>query len=458
MIYDSINLDTQSKTPLYIQLYSSIRSNIESGVIGEGEKLPSIRKMSEGLSVSRSTVETAYAQLSAEGYIEPRPQSGYYAGAGISGGHAAASEYTSGTAAERSDARYSFASDYIDSSASDVARWRKHVRAVLIEEEQTSSYGYPQGEFELRRQLVRYCSTVRGVVSDSDRIIIGAGIQPLLCILCGILGEEATSVGIEADGFLKAERVFSDFRLNIEKFTPDKHGIVPSQLKERGVPLLYLNALSSRNGGAMPVARRGQLLKWAEDSGAYIIEDDYNGELRYCTRPIPSLQSIDTGGRVIYLGSFSKLLMPSVRISYMVLPAALSRVYRERMGSYNQTSSKIEQLALSGYMQSGELERQLRRLRKLYAEKSRLLTDELAKVLPQGSRIILHETALRVICETPSDMTQEEILAAARRNSVSFKLLESEEGRVRISLSFAGIPREDIAPAVRRVAMSIGVV
>lgn len=450
MIYDSIALDRGSKTPLYVQLYENMRASIGGGLIIEGEKMPSVRVLSKTLGISRSTVELAYSQLTVEGYITPRAQSGYYA----SGVTEVRQEEQQGSEPERRESRqeprYSFRSDYVDSSVSDLCRWRRHVRAVLNEQETAASYGDPQGEPELRRQLARYCHTVRGVNASADRIIIGAGIQPLLSLLCGLIGERVKT-GIEQSGFVKAERIFRDFGCEIAYISADSAGIQLSQAQSDGIGLLYLNQ-SATAGGNMPASRRGKLLSWAERENALIVEDDYNGELRFSARPIPSLQSIDSSGRVIYLGSFSKLLMPSVRLSYMLLPERLAELYQTRRGEYNQTSSKIEQLALASYMQTGELERQLRRLRKLYSEKSEILLDSLAEQLPEA-KTELHETALCVRC-TLEGADALRLMRDSGARGVAVRA-ENCEGGARLDLSFAGIRAEDIRTAVRMLADSV---
>ena len=166
-----------------------------------------------------------------------------------------------------------------------------------------------------------------------------------------------------------------------------------SHLKASGVRLIYVNpSHASGTISAIPMSRRYELLEWARETGGLIIEDDYNGELRYNARPIPALQGMGDNQPVVYLGSFSKLLLPSVRISYMALPQNLASIYRERSSNYNQTASKTEQLALASYIGSGQMERHLRRLRKLYGEKSQIMLKALRGAFPHIP-FILQESA-----------------------------------------------------------------
>ncbi len=448
MIYESIRLDENSDMPMYRQLYESIRGGICGGNIPVGERLPSIRKISEELGVSRTTVEQAYQQLCVEGYVSSRPQSGYFVEASVKNEFAAEPEESS-VREQSAGIRYDFGSRYVDSRSSDIELWRKYVRSVLSREDIVTSYGHYQGEQELRRQLVTYGMTLRGVHSTADRIVIGAGVQPLLSILCGLLGEQAGRVGIEYPCFPQAERVFSDFRLNIAELPHDKFGVTVDDLYSNKIDVLYLNPSNTESmGRPMPVSRRAEIMEWAERTNGLIIEDDYNGALRFKSRPVPSLQGMSSGDKVVYLGSFSKLLMPSVRISYMVLPPDLAELYRERGVNYNQTSSKVEQLALAHYMRDGHIEKRLRRLRKIYAEKSDLLMSALRDSFGSAAQIRLAETALCVAVRVNCGMNSRQLAEKALSRGVKIIPVDCKNG-AKFRLSFAGIPSDDICNGVK---------
>ena len=201
----------------------------------------------------------------------------------------------------------------------------------------------------------------------------------------------------------------------------------------------------------MPVSRRSELLDWAERADGMIIEDDYNGALRFRSRPVPAMQGMGGGERVIYLGSFSKLLMPSVRISYMVLPPTLAELYRSRGASYNQTSSKIEQLALAEFIRDGHIDRLLRRLRKIYSEKSDLLMTLLGERFGNIAVIRLAETALCAELILRCDKPPQELAAAAMERGVRVIPMDSSDGAARIRLSFAGIPAEKMKDGVEQL-------
>lgn len=448
MIYEPIFLDVKSEIPMYRQLYDSIRERICGGGLAVGEKMPSIRRISEELGVSRTTVEQAYQQLCVEGYLVSRPQSGYYVEAVVHESTLSPEPDTSES--ERTDEiKYDFGSRYVDSRSSDLDLWRKYVRAALSSEEVVLSYGHYQGEPELRRQLSHYGMLLRGVNSTPERIVIGAGVQPLLSLLCGLLGKRAEHVGIESPCFPHAERVFRDFRLNITPLGHDRYGVIPRELYESGAKVLYLNPSNTESmGRPMPVSRRAEILEWAERSDGIIIEDDYNGALRFRSHPVPAMQGMGGDSRVIYLGSFSKLLMPSVRISYMVLPPDLAALYRSRGASYNQTSSKTEQLALAEYIRDGHIEKRLRRLRKIYSEKSEQLLSLLQEYFGSHAKIRLAETALCAELSMDCAESSAELASKALEGGVLVIPMESPEGTARLRLSFAGIAPDDMRSGV----------
>ena len=449
MIYEPIFLDASSDVPLYRQLYNSIKERIGGGCPAVGEKMPSIRRISEELGISRTTVEQAYGQLCVEGYLVSRPQSGYYVEAAVIDKSTLPPDNTPESEPEP-DVRYDFGSRYVDSRSSDLDLWRKYVRAALSREDIVTSYGHYQGEPELRMQLTRFGSLIRGVNATPDRIVVGAGVQPLLSLICGLLGKRAGSVGIEYPCFPHAERVFRDFRLNITALGHDKYGITPEELSNTGIDVLYLNPSNTEGmGRPMPISRRAELLEWAEQADGLIIEDDYNGALRFRSHPVPAMQGMSDGNRVIYLGSFSKLLMPSVRISYMVLPPELADLYRSRGSSYNQTSSKTEQLALAEYIRDGHIEKKLRRLRKIYSEKSERLMSLLNEYFGAIARIRIAETALCAEMTFDSGRSAKELAEMALNGGVRVIPADTDTGSAKLRLSFAGINSEDMPDAVR---------
>ncbi len=448
MTYDYILLDTQSNVPLYQQLYLAIKSAIEAGHLAKGEKMPSIRKLSQDLKLSCTTVDAAYQQLCVEGYLRAKPQRGYFVMAAIrTGVERQKKPAASAIEIKRPSIRYNFGSDCVDRENIDIKIWRRHIRDVLNRQDVIASYGEHQGEYALREALAAYSYGVRGVVAAPEQIVIGAGTQPLLSVLCGLLNGKENCVAMEEPGFLQAEQVFSDAGIRVLRLPADESGISIPALKQSGTGLVFVSP-SNRvlTGTSIPMNRRYELLEWAEETGGILIEDDYNGELRYKARPIPAMQGMGNGQNIVYLGSFSKLLLPSVRIGYMVLPPLLLERYRERANRYNQTASKIEQLALSRYIKDGQMERQLRRLRKLYLMKSSALTEALENAFGDKIQTMLEETPLCLIVSVNTEKTSRELCELAQQEGV--RVMTMQGNGTKVMLGFAGIPLDEIQSAV----------
>lgn len=453
MIYDFIALEKKSGSPLYIQLYNAIKTAIEDGALAHGEKLPSIRRLSKDLSLSKTTIESAYLQLCVEGYIKNEPQRGYFVQAQTSLYREEPHHADNVQNAQQSPraVKYDLGGRSVAVNEASLRLWRKYIREVLNCEYLINSYGDPQGEPELRRALASYSYGVRGAVAGEQNIVIGAGTQPLLYLICGLLRSYGDTVAVEKNGSRHAMQVFSDCGFRIEKIESDGDGVLPGKLYGSKADFLLINPSGSlKTGRSIQMNRRFELLRWAEEQNGFILEDDYNGELRYNTRPIPALQGHDRE-RVIYLGSFSKLLLPSVRLGYAVLPQILTQRFRERAAFYNQTASKTEQLALARYISDGQLERHLRRLRGQYAEKSAALLQALKKYMPEDTALKLLETSLavEVTLGTPLDQSlfYERLLLQGVRI-----LPDTAAVSPSFKLGFSGIPADQIEPAVQIIS------
>lgn len=446
MTYDYLQLDRDSDVPLYRQLYLCIRGAVEAGSLREGSRLPSVRRLAGDLALSCTTVEAAYQQLCVEGYIRSSPQRGYFALNARRNGPEREPAPPASRRIPPRPLRYDFGSDRVDIGDTDIKIWRRNVRAALNRQDVLASYGDHQGEPELRDALSVYSYGVRGVVARPEQIVIGAGTQPLLSLFCGLTDKEQTSVAMEEPGFPQAEQVFADFGIPTLKLPCDRDGIRMDALEQSGARLAYVSPSNRvRTGSCIPMNRRMELLNWAARTGGVIIEDDYNGELRYRARPVPAMQGIAGGRGVVYVGSFSKLLLPSVRIGYMVLTPELLARYLPRAANYNQTASKVEQLALAEYIRSGQMERHLRRLRKLYGAKSEALARALRRAFGTSAEILLQETPLTMLLTVRTEKSAAELCRLALENGVRAR--PTKDGRVQ--LGFAGIPLGDIDGAVQ---------
>ncbi|MEE1239983.1 MAG: PLP-dependent aminotransferase family protein [Acutalibacteraceae bacterium] len=439
MLLDFINLKNGTGA-MYLRLYSQINTAVQSGMVKKGERLPSIREAAAQLNISRTTVENAYIKLCIEGIAESSPQRGYYIC-----GTAKQVRQSLETPKSENKIRYDFSGRSIDAAAADISFWKKTVREVLRNTDELISYGDPQGEYGLRTALASYGYKARGVRTNPENIVIGAGIGPLLNILCGLIGTDNT-VGLENGGFEQARLIFSDYGIKSIILESDKNGAKTDALKNSGADILMLlpSALSKISVTGLS-ARRSAFVKWAEEEKSrLIIEDDYNGELRYTARSVTAFQG-KSPENTVYIGSFSKLLLPSVRIAYMVLPDRLVPKFYERKSVYNQTCGKTEQIALENYIETGELEKHLRRLRKLYYAKSQLLCRTVKEVIP-SAEITLYESSITAELDLKISTESTHICTAAENRGL--KLLPTEKkGCVR--LCFAGIADSHIYPAVK---------
>lgn len=378
-----IELEQGSGKTLYEQIYGHIREEIRKGNLLQDERLPSARFLSDYLQVSRTTVDMAYGQLVAEGYLTAKPKSGYFV-ADVRELYNTGAADTQGKTepaheAEALDQRYDFSPTAIDMSQFPYATWKKITKNIMVDaRSHMFALGEPQGDLELRRTVCRYLHGSRGVNCDPEQIIVGAGNDFLLLLLEKILGRHM-HVAMENPTYIRAYKIFRSFAYPISLIPMDDKGIRVDRLEESGAKLAYV--MPSRQyptGISMPIGRRMELLRWAgQEADRYLIEDDYDSEFRYKGKPLPSLQASDRLGRVIYVGTFSKAIAPAIRVSYMVLPYPLLERYRRECGFFSSTVSRIDQTILNEFISDGYFERYLNKMRKLYRTKHDLLLGEL---------------------------------------------------------------------------------
>ncbi len=440
--------------PLYIKLYHQLRAEIEAGRLAPGMRLPSIRQMTRDSSVSRTTVEAAYEQLCADGLVNCVPQSGYYVN---DVPHRRPVEESAPPPQEQ-PCRYDFSGHRMDPKLFDFDIWRKLSRSVMMDSTPFLGYGENQGEYTLREQIARYLSAGRGVYATADHVVISAGIQSLLGLLCEIFDKSRQRIAFEDPGFRKGYRVFADHGYDTVFLFSGSSGIDLTQLEQSGANMLYISPSHSfPSGTTLTQKKRMQLLRWAQENQAVIFEDDYDGELRYTGKPLATLSAMDSGGNVIYLGAFSKLLPPSIRISYAVLPTRLLPLYREVAQHYNQTSSTMEQLTMARFIEEGRLEKQVRRLRRIYAHKNARITEACAEHFGARAVVRPNDTGLHVIVSITGGGDAAEMCRHAREAGVeivpmsSYQMGQKPLNQTDFYLSSAGISEEDIEPAIAQL-------
>lgn len=439
----TIQLERQKGKPLYIQIYEKIKHDIMQGYVKKGDQLPSIRKCETLLHVSKTSVERAYELLLDEGFIQSYAKVGYFIIVNDEQVRMRKMMEEEKTVLSQHSVRYDFRSQTMDVDSFDMTLWKKYLKSTLDQYVEIATYGDPQGEYNLRLALQKYAYSMRGVLCSCEQVVVGSSFQTLLYILCGLFDHKPV-IGMEECGFSQAENVFKDYGFKVVKFTSLSDGIAMEQLHDCSVDLLYINS-GSYGSDHQAITRKQamQLLQWAKKNNTYILEDDHNGELRYQTRVLPAMQGFDPDGRIIYAGSFSKLLLPSLRISYMVLPLVFANGFQQRIASYAPTSSKIEQLALAHYIVDGHLQRHVKRLRKRYERKSTRFINALHMAFPDAA-LNLEESALQVALHFPNIVHCDHYQVMAKEHDVYLQCNEQND----IVLSFAGIDEDEIEQAI----------
>lgn len=418
-----IQLHPESSKTLYEQIYEYIRGEIRAGNLLQNEKLPSARFLAEYLQVSRTTVDMAYGQLVAEGYLEARPKRGYFVCAPDNlyeiKIQPSDTELRHVTAEEQAVYTYDFSPNAIDMRFFPYATWKKITKNILVDAKSSMfALGEPQGDLELRTTICRYLHGSRGVNCEPEQIIIGAGNDFLLLLLEKILGRHI-HVAMENPTYVRAYKIFRSFAYPVSFVPMDDNGIRVDALRKTDAQVAYvMPSHQYPTGVAIPIGRRMELLKWAaEEEGRYLIEDDYDSEFRYKGKPLPSLQASDTNGRVVYIGTFSKAIAPAIRISYMVLPYPLLEKYRKECSFYSSTVSRIDQTILNEFIRDGCFERYLNKMRTQYRMKHDFLMNEI-RPFERSFSISGGNAGLHILLTDKRGRSEEELAALAEKMGV----------------------------------------
>lgn len=455
----SCHLKRSSKVPLYEQLYLHLKNEIVKGRLTYGTKLPSKRKLADFLKISQNTVETAYEQLTAEGYVESYPRRGYFVMA-YEELEYVQSNYSSQEQKNpaQEGVKFDFHPSVIDTEHFPFAKWRKYAKNTINKENQNLLLlGEAQGELVLRQEIARYLYHARGVQCSPEQIIVGAGIEILLQQLL-LLFNAKTVYGIEDPGYQLIFQILKNIPSDVYSLGVDEEGIKVETIYQKNIDVVYVTPSHHfPYGSTLSVNRRAKLLKWAAGGeNRYIIEDDYNSEFRYNGRTIPALQSMDFGEKVIYLGAFSKSLMPSIRISYMVLPKLLLQQYKEKWSFFHSSSvSRIDQHILAQFLKEGDFERHLNRMRKIYRRKLEKVLELLKPY--QTLSIIGEHSGFHIVLVVDNGMSEEELVQKATNASIkvypvsAYSLNNQRVNPPEIIIGFAGIREEKLQEAVQRL-------
>jgi GntR family transcriptional regulator/MocR family aminotransferase len=472
----TLSLNPDDTIPLYRQIYAQIRENILSGQLPAGTPLPPSRTLAEQYHIGRVTVTTAYEQLQAEGFVNAQVGAGTCVAEQLPVPHEPArfkpafSNWGEGVASAvkgleepggtKPEIDFGFGRSFPHIFPYDI--WRRLLaRYLSTDDTMLSRYGSVAGFDPLRSAVADYLRRMRGVNCTTEQIVIVSGIQQALDILARLLLERGDEVLVETPGYPDALKLFQLHQAKLTALPVDTHGFpvekIPSSSKARFAFVTPSNQFPK--GGTMPLERRLALLQWAQQNEALVLEDDYDGELRYSEHPVAALQGLDQDGRVVYLGTFSKVLFPALRLGYVVLPQVLVAPFLQAKQLVDRGAPTLTQAAVADFITEGHFERHLRRLRKAYGRRRETLVDALQTFLPGKLQYSNVEAGLHIMAYLSKVNKEEEIIQKAAERGVGVYPGQSYHiNRVSgpsILLGFSGLHEKDIREGIRRLAAVI---
>ena len=423
-----IHVNKSGTEPIYQQIYQSVRDGIICGNIDSGAKLPSIRKLASQLGVARNTIDAAYRQLCVEGYIEARQGSGYIVRdialdelADIASPPAISDDMVP-LDPVKEHFSYDFLYGNLCSDVFPIDTWRRLTADVLSQKNahELAAYSTKRGDRGLRMQIAAYLAQTRGVVCKPEQIIVTSGTQQSIALVLGLFDPARDVAAMDDPGYFAAHAAFRNAGFTLEGLRSDLSPEVFMECVEKSRARLIYTTPSHQFpfGWCMDQSTRAQLLAHAVQKDAYIFEDDYDSSYRYNSQPVPSLHSMDQWGRVIYLGTFSKILSPALRISFVVLPTPLLQRYEQRYQGTRSTVCSIEQGVLQRFMEQGHMEKHVRRTTLAYRKKYQLLMDLLHQHFDERVIIFEGQAGLFVLLAVNNGLDQEDLVIAASRKDV----------------------------------------
>lgn len=467
------DLTQSGRLPLYEYLFRCIRRDIRTGKLSAGEKLPSKRRLAEHLSVSISTVEAAYGQLVGAGYIESRSKSGFFVCRGRDQGTAEA-DFPQEEETPEEDREIDFKANRCSMELFPISTWARLLRQVLSEQPAELLRTVPfNGLYILRRAIADYLYENRGMHVLPAQIVIGAGTEFLYERLLQLLGTKSR-IAIEDPGYKKFAELSRGLGTKWDYIPVDAEGMCMEALRRSSANVAHVSPANQFPTGVVASRRRRrELLAWStEAEERYLIEDDYDSELRFDGRRLPTLFAQDTAQKVIYLNTFSKTLVPSLRISYMILPQKLMERYRQRLSFYSCSVSSFEQYVLAKFISEGFFERHINRLRRYYKRRKGLVLEGItASSLKKICTVADCPVGTHFLLRMHTALSDAEIRAEAEARNIELALLSDyayeqsavvqgiivlnfanlDEGNIRLAVGLLeDIFRADIGAAERR--------
>ena len=476
-----VTLDRKSAAPLYRQLYEGFRAAILDGRLRAGQRIPSTRALASELRVSRLPLLNAFEQLVAEGYFRSRTGSGTFVARVSSESRPGTGSAPRRPASTRAKRRVSKETDFLARNRSDpwlggwgpfrvsepaVDRFPHEIWSRLLGRQGRATrrdvrrmhYGDPMGHRPLREAIAEYLRTSRAVRCETDQVMVVSGSQQALSLIARVLLDEGGPVWVEEPGYRGARDVF---RLRNARLVPvpvDAEGLDVAAGRAACPEAAAVYVTPSHQyplGMVMSASRRLQLLSWARRSGAWIIEDDYDSEYRYESQPIASLQGLDADDRVLYVGTFSKVLFPALRLGYLVLPPDLVRRFVAVRDATDIFPPTFPQAVAADFMREGHFARHLRKTRALYRERREALADALRTQLGGLVEVQGDEAGMHLVATLSSGIDDRDVsVRAARQNLWAMPLSSCYVGRALrrgFVLGFAGTEAEDMGGGVRKL-------
>jgi GntR family transcriptional regulator/MocR family aminotransferase len=446
--------DKKSKKPVYIQLYEHIRDEIKNKTIKKGDKLPSIRETASTYKISKTTVENSYFQLLTEGYIDSIPKKGYFAHdlkdyfSDKETSPVPSTPQEKDVYAEDEDTE-KFSNENVHLGSIDTKIWKKLYNRILTDyEDKVYSSGSYQGEYKLRYEISNFVNKTRGGKTRPEQIVIGAGIQYLMGILAGMVKNQAKTAAVEYPGYEKAKYIFEDYGFQTVDIPVKEDGLNLKSLENSKADIAYVSPSHQfPTGSLMPIGKRLDLLSWAANNESFLMEDDYDSLIRFESLPVPCLQGLDKDDRVIYLGSFSKILTPAMRMSYMILPERLLDRYRDISSKYTQSASKLEQLTLASFIGEDHIYKHLRKIKRIYSKKRNLIKEYLERLWGSEITMISADSGLHAVVSLESKKPAEEIIDFFADKGLLVNIIRNKETVYELSISYSGLSFEELDPS-----------
>jgi len=460
----TVFFDRDSQTPIYEQLYEYVKKAIEKEELIANEKLPSKRKLAAHLKVSVITIESAYNQLMAEGYIKSKPKSGFFVLPYVRLTNIPKKKKA--FLVQRDDLQedylYDFKTNQVDEESFPYDKWGKIEREVILYSYQNNiNKADFQGMRLLRKSISETLFEYRGIEANPDSIVIGSGSEHLISLLVLLLGRDNV-YGVEEPGYLKNYRLYNDYGATAKTVELDEFGLDLSKVNDCNI----IHVTPSHQfplGIVTPIGRRTELLNWAyKKDDRYIIEDDYDSEFRFSGNPIPALKSLDVHDRVIYMNSFSKSIAPTLRVSFMVLPDHLSNLYQKHYSYFTCSVPVITQLVLAEFINQGEYERHLNRMKNIYKNKKDILLECLKNtVFSDRLEIVGEEAGLHFLVKIDTKVKISDLVDAAKKQSVRVYGIDEyylnrtlKNNKKTIVFGYSHLKEIDFIEAVKRLVVA----